>query len=178
MNSKEKKRSSRNEKIGKRLKECMDAKNMIAAKLIKEVQLRYHVHIPDSYVSQAINGNRPLNSERAILFARILNVKPGYLLGDDGLYAKSYNEYLQEPINSSVIHYLDMLLDGTEFFCKEVTAVDDVITDYKIQKIAKDETTTAVIPAERIDSFFDLIKRTVSMNIETLVEAYSSEESD
>lgn len=160
------KRQQRNVEIGRRLSDCMKLRNMIAADLRRAAESISGEKIPSSYISQVLKGTRGLSTERAILFAKALKIKAGYLLADDDFFAKSYEEYCSDSNLSAVARRLTILLEPTDYYLKGISSVGDVITDYDICSGNKH----ANVPAKEIDHFLSEIERTIRFFMEGIVD--------
>lgn len=165
-------KKTRNIAVGKRLEECLERKGMKAADLSRLKDSKGNIPAPS--ISLAISGDRPLNAERAALFAKALGIKVGYLVGDDDFFCNSYEEYEQDTIVTHAMLRLNCLFEGTAFTCTGASAFGDTIKDYTISNGSK----TADIPAEEIDNFLRFVQQSVSFNISGYVDRYADKDNN
>ncbi len=103
-----------NKKCGERLKECRELRNLTQGQLADMVSFS-----SSNYISMIERGERKMDLDKAVLFAKALNVTPDYLLCKTDLIEHKRNEFhawqLQEltdtysTCDAVLVHLVSML---------------------------------------------------------------------
>ena len=107
-----------NPEHGIRLKECLDNASM------KQKELAEKANCTPQFISNVIKGKRNMSFQTAEIFANILKVKPGYLLGteimktDEELFK---NRTLSQAIRNSVL--LDVFRSFNIYICESIVDI-------------------------------------------------------
>ena len=75
-----------------RLKECMKAKQVTQAELIRRYEKKTEMRLYRQNLSSFLNGGRGISDYELNVFAEILNIYPEFLLGDQPM-CETYAEY-------------------------------------------------------------------------------------
>lgn len=81
-------------KAGKRLKECMKQRKLSLSGFVDLISDETGLIFSEQTISQLRTGYRRITEQNAFIFADLLGIEAGYLLGKDGFSASSYEEYL------------------------------------------------------------------------------------
>lgn len=114
---------------GKRLKECIDDAG------ITQKELAEKAGCTQQFISNVITGKRNMSFQTAEVFAEILNVKAGYLLGTDVI--KTDDQLIENLIVSHVVRnngLLDILSSFNICICEAIVEIKtpdgNIITDH------------------------------------------------